>query len=254
MRRLATSLLAVVAAVGLATPPSLSAQGAGGTVTGRVTDGATGQPIQQARVLVQGTQVGSLTAENGRYTLRVPTSGAVVLEVSRIGYEAKKVTVTISGTAPVTQDVALTQAAFSLSAVVTTVTGQQRKVELANATTQIAVAEKVAELPVSNMGQLLSGRAAGVQVTTAGATGAGSRIRIRGQASLSLSNDPVVIIDGVRMTSNTGSSSIGVGGSTPSRLDDLNPEEIENIEVIKGPSAATLYGTEAANGVINITT
>ncbi|MCO4100737.1 MAG: SusC/RagA family TonB-linked outer membrane protein [Gemmatimonas sp.] len=254
MRRLATSLLAVVAAVGLATPPSLSAQGAGGTVTGRVTDGATGQPIQQARVLVQGTQVGSLTAENGRYTLRVPTSGAVVLEVSRIGYEAKKVTVTISGTAPVTQDVALTQAAFSLSAVVTTVTGQQRKVELANATTQIAVAEKVAELPVSNMGQLLSGRAAGVQVVSAGATGAGSRIRIRGQASLSLSNEPVVIIDGVRMTSTSGSTANGVGGSAPSRLDDLNPEEIENIEVIKGPSAATLYGTEAANGVINITT
>ncbi len=254
MRRLATSLLAVVAAVGLATPPSLSAQGAGGTVTGRVTDGATGQPIQQARVLVQGTQNGSLTAENGRYTLRVPTSGAVVLEVSRIGYEAKKVTVTISGTAPVTQDVALTQAAFSLSAVVTTVTGQQRKVELANATTQIAVAEKVAELPVSNMGQLLSGRAAGVQVVSAGATGAGSRIRIRGQASLSLSNEPVVIIDGVRMTSASGSTANGVGGSAPSRLDDLNPEEIENIEVIKGPSAATLYGTEAANGVINITT
>ncbi|WP_396216918.1 SusC/RagA family TonB-linked outer membrane protein, partial [Gemmatimonas sp.] len=209
---------------------------------------------QQARVLVQGTQVGSLTAENGRYTLRVPTSGAVVLEVSRIGYEAKKVTVTISGTAPVTQDVALTQAAFSLSAVVTTVTGQQRKVELANATTQIAVAEKVAELPVSNMGQLLSGRAAGVQVVSAGATGAGSRIRIRGQASLSLSNEPVVIIDGVRMTSTSGSTANGVGGSAPSRLDDLNPEEIENIEVIKGPSAATLYGTEAANGVINITT
>ena len=254
MRRLVTSVLAAVAAVGAALPSALTAQGAGGTVVGRVTDAATGQPIQQARVLVQGTQNGALTAENGRYSLRVTTSGAVVLEVSRIGYEAKRVTVTVSGNAPITQDVALAQAAFSLSAVVTTVTGQQRKVELANTTTQIAVAEKVAELPVSNMGQLLSGRAAGVQVTSGGATGSGSRIRIRGQASLSLSNDPVVIIDGVRMTSNTGSSSIGVGGSTPSRLDDLNPEEIENIEVVKGPSAATLYGTEAANGVINITT
>lgn len=254
VRRLVSSALTVLAAVGLAVPSAVFAQGAGGTVQGRVTDAATGQPIQQARVLVQGTQVGSLTAETGRYTLRVPTSGAVVLEVSRIGYEAKRVTVNITGTDPITQDVALTQAAFSLSAVVTTVTGQQRKVELANATTQIAVAEKVAELPVSNMGQLLSGRAAGVQVVSAGATGAGSRIRIRGQASLSLSNDPVVIIDGVRMTSASGSSSIGVGGSTPSRLDDLNPEEIENIEVVKGPSAATLYGTEAANGVINITT
>jgi TonB-linked SusC/RagA family outer membrane protein len=162
--------------------------------------------------------------------------------------------VTVSASTPAVADVALTQAAFSLAAVVTTVTGQQRKVELANATSQIAVADKIAELPVSNVGQLLSGRSAGVQVVSAGATGAGSRIRIRGQSSLSLSNDPVVIIDGVRMTAATGSSSIGVGGSAPSRLDDLNPEEIENIEVIKGPSAATLYGTEAANGVINITT
>ena len=223
-------------------------------MVGRVTDAATGQPIQQARVLVQGTQNGALTNENGRYTLRIPAAGPIVVEVSRIGYEAKKLNVTAGGSAPVVADAALTQAAFSLSAVVTTVTGQQRKVELANATATVNVAEKIAELPVANMGQLLSGRAAGVQVVSAGATGAGSRIRIRGQSSLSLSNDPVVIIDGVRMTSASGSSSIGVGGSAPSRLDDLNPEEIENIEVIKGPSAATLYGTEAANGVINITT
>jgi TonB-linked SusC/RagA family outer membrane protein len=232
----------------------VAAQGTGGTVSGRVTDAATGQPIAQARVLVSGTQVGALTGDNGRYTLRVPATGTVSLDVNRIGYEAKKLTVTVSASTPAVADVALTQAAFSLAAVVTTVTGQQRKVELANATSQIAVADKIAELPVSNVGQLLSGRSAGVQVVSAGATGAGSRIRIRGQSSLSLSNDPVVIIDGVRMTAATGSSSIGVGGSAPSRLDDLNPEEIENIEVIKGPSAATLYGTEAANGVINITT
>jgi TonB-linked SusC/RagA family outer membrane protein len=232
----------------------VAAQGTGGTVSGRVTDAATGQPIAQARVLVSGTQVGALTGDNGRYTLRVPATGTVSLDVNRIGYEAKKLTVTVSASTPAVADVALTQAAFSLAAVVTTVTGQQRKVELANATSQIAVADKIAELPVSTVGQLLSGRSAGVQVVSAGATGAGSRIRIRGQSSLSLSNDPVVIIDGVRMTAATGSSSIGVGGSAPSRLDDLNPEEIENIEVIKGPSAATLYGTEAANGVINITT
>ncbi|MFN9204332.1 MAG: carboxypeptidase-like regulatory domain-containing protein, partial [Gemmatimonas sp.] len=93
----------------MATPPTLPAQGAGGTITGRVTDAATGQPIQQARVLVSGTQNGTLTAENGRYSLRVTETGAVTLEVSRIGYEAKKVTVTV-GSAPVVQDVALTQA------------------------------------------------------------------------------------------------------------------------------------------------
>ena len=249
------ALLAGLLGASLTAAPRAEAQGAGGTITGRVTDAATGNPVSQARVLIAGTQNGALTADNGRYTIRVLTNGTVTLDVNRIGYEAKKATATLTGAAaPVVVDVAITQAAFSLSAVVTTVTGQQRKVELANSTTQIAVADKIAELPVSTMGNLLSGRAAGVQVVSAGATGAGSRIRIRGQSSLSLSNDPVVIIDGVRMTSTSGSSAIGVGGSAPSRLDDLNPEEIENIEVIKGPSAATLYGTEAANGVINITT
>ncbi len=244
---------AVLAVVALGTS-TLGAQAATGTITGQVTDAATGQPISQVRVLITGTTNGTLTTDNGRYSLRSVASGVIALEVNRIGYEPKKISVTVSGSAPAIANVTLTQSAFSLAAVVTTVTGQQRKVELANATTQIAVADKIAELPVANMGNLLSGRAAGVQVVSAGATGAGSRIRIRGQSSLSLSNDPVVIIDGVRMTSTAGSAAIGVGGSAPSRLDDLNPEEIENIEVIKGPSAATLYGTEAANGVINITT
>jgi TonB-linked SusC/RagA family outer membrane protein len=221
-------------------------------VTGQVTDAATGQPIQQARVLVAGTQNGTLTAENGRYTLRVPNQGAVNLEISRIGYEAQKLTVTV-GAQPVVQDVKLTQAAFSLAAVVTTVTGQQRKVELANATSTVNVAEKIAELPVANMGALMSGRSSSVQVVQTGASGTGSRIRIRGQNSFSLTNDPIVIIDGVRASAQT-NNGLGVGGSGPSRLDDINPNEIENIEIIKGPSAATLYGTEAANGVIVITT
>ncbi len=249
---LLSTLLALAASVGVTAPAPLSAQGAGGTVTGQVTDAATGQPIQQARVLVAGTQNGTLTAENGRYTLRVPNQGPVNLEISRIGYEAQKLTVTVGAT-PVVQDVKLTQAAFSLAAVVTTVTGQQRKVELANATSTVNVAEKIAELPVANMGALMSGRSSSVQVVQTGATGTGSRIRIRGQNSFSLTNDPIVIIDGVRASAQT-NNGLGVGGSGPSRLDDINPNEIENIEIVKGPSAATLYGTEAANGVIVITT
>lgn len=253
-RRLTTSLLALAASFGLLAPPTVVAQqGAGGTVTGTVTDAGTGQPISQARVLVAGTQVGTLTAENGRYTLRVPNTGAITLDVNRIGYEAAKVQVNVTDGAPVVADVKLTQAAFSLAAVVTTVTGQQRKVELANATTQVNVAEKIAELPVSNMGALLSGRSSGVQVVQTGATGTGSRVRIRGQNSFSLTNDPIIVIDGVRASGATGDG-IGVGGSGPSRLDDINPNEIETLEIIKGPSAATLYGTEAANGVIVITT
>ncbi len=231
----------------------LAAQAATGSATGIVKDSASGAPVVQARIVVSGTTNGALTLESGRYTLRGIPVGSVVLEFSRIGYTPKKVTVTIAAGAPTVVDVLLPQATFSLDAVVTTATGLQRKVELANSTTQIAVAAQVKDLPISNLGGLLSGRASGVQVVQTGATGTGSRIRIRGQNSFSLSNDPIVMIDGIRATSTT-NSGIGTGGSGPSRLDDLNPNEIENIEIVKGPSAATLYGTEAANGVIVITT
>ncbi len=237
----------------MAVVPRAEAQATGGTITGRVSDAATGSPVAQVRVLVAGTQNGTLTAENGRYTIRVSTAGAVTLEVNRIGYEATKVTVTVNGATPAVADIQLKAAAYSLSAVVTTVTGQQRKVELANAVAQINVAEKLAELPVSNMGSLLSGRTSSVQVMQPGGTGSGSRIRIRGQNSFSLSNDPIVVIDGVRATS-TLNNGLATGGPGPSRLDDINPSEIETIEIVKGPSAATLYGTEAANGVIVVTT
>ncbi len=220
---------------------------------GRVTDAASGQPIAQVRVLVSGTTNGTLSADNGRYTLRGLTPGPNVIEIVRIGYEPKKVTVTVLANAPATADFTLSASAFSLAAVVTTVSGAQRKVELANSTTQIDVGAKMAELPVTSMGSLLSGRASSVQVVQTGATGTGARIRIRGQNSFSLSNDPIVVIDGVRATATT-NNAIGVGGSGPSRLDDINPNEIESIEVVKGPSAATLYGTEAANGVIVIKT
>ena len=104
------------------------------------------------------------------------------------------------------------------------------------------------------MADLLTSRAAGVQVIPGTQTGAGTRIRIRGTSSLSLSNNPIVVIDGIRVENATGSTTISVGGTTPSRLGDLNPEEIESMEVVRGPSAATLYGTDAANGVIVITT
>ncbi len=241
------------AAILLFTGPGLQAQQIG-TVTGRVTDAATGAPVIQSRVLVVGTSNGTLTGDDGSYTLRQIPPGTVRLLVSRVGYEQQQVTTTVTAGSTAELNVSLKQAAFSLSAVVATATGTQRKVELANATATVNVAERISELPVTNLSQVLTGRAAGVSVVSTGEPGAGSRIRIRGQSSISLSNEPVVIIDGVRVASNSGSSGIGVGGQSPSRLDDINPEEIESIEIVKGPSAATLYGTEAAAGVINITT
>ena len=247
------AMVAAVAALSVVAPPVAGAQAQTGTIVGRVTDVATGNPIAAVNVVIAGTQLGTLTGDDGSFTLRNINAGAVELVVNRIGYEAKRVPVTVQANGSTSANITLTQAPFSLAAVVTTVTGQQRKVELANAVAQINVAEKLAELPVSNMGSLLSGRTSSVQVLQPGGTGAGSRIRIRGQNSFSLANDPIVVIDGVRATS-TMNNMLGTGSPGPSRLDDINPSEIETIEIVKGPSAATLYGTEAANGVIVITT
>src|SRR5690606_12525176 len=104
---------------------------------------------------------------------------------------------------------------------------------------------------VSGVNDLLSSRAASVTVTqTSGTSGTGSRIRIRGSNTVSLSNEPLIIIDGIRSVTDPGGSTISLGGQNPTRLDDLNPDDIEDIEIIKGPAAAALYGTAAANGVV----
>ena len=98
------ALLAGFVGASMAVVPRAEAQATGGTITGRVSDAATGSPVAQVRVLVAGTQNGTLTAENGRYTIRVSTTGAVTLEVNRIGYEATKVTVTVNGATPAVAD------------------------------------------------------------------------------------------------------------------------------------------------------
>jgi TonB-linked SusC/RagA family outer membrane protein len=136
-----------------------------------------------------------------------------------------------------------------------TATGEGQRVrEQGNAIARVELTpDRVPALPAFS--QALSAQAAGVQVlASSGTAGTGSRIRIRGANSLSLSNEPLIIIDGVRVQGGGNSSSIAVGGQAPSRLDDLNPEEIESIEVLKGPAASGLYGTQAANGVVQITT
>src|SRR5205823_6563133 len=133
-------------------------------------------------------------------------------------------------------------------------TGEQRRVEIGNATENIAVGKLTAVAPVRTLSDVLAARVPGVMVQAGTQTGSGQRIRVRGISSLSLSNEPIFIIDGIRMSSNNGSTSFGNGGNNFSRLGDVNPEDIENIEIVKGPSAATLYGTDAANGVILITT
>ena len=237
----------------LALPAVVQAQQSG-VITGVVTDATSGQPVPAAQLAVVGTNIGALTNEAGRYTIRGVPARQVTVRVLRVGYAEQTKTAAVTSNGSATIDFALRQASVALTPVVTTATGQTRRVEVGNAISQIDAAKRVEEAPVRNVTDLLTSQAAGVNVTPNNFAGAGARVRIRGTSSLSLSNDPIYVIDGVRMTSNIGSSSLGVGGTLPSRVGDLNPDEIESMEVVKGPSAATLYGTDAANGVIVITT
>lgn len=225
-----------------------------GTITGRVTDAASGLPIPALQVSVVGTTLGSQTNAEGQYTIRGVNPGTVTVRALRVGFIEGRQTVVVPAGGTVTANFTMREAPITLSPVVTTATGEQRRVEVGNAIAQIDATDVVATKAVANMADLLTARAAGVMVIPGTQTGAGVRIRIRGTSSLSLSNNPIYIIDGVRMEGTTGSSSVSVGGTTPSRIGDLNPEEIETMEVIRGPSASTLYGTDAANGVIVITT
>ena len=225
-----------------------------GIVGGKVTDSLSGQPIAAAQVSVIGTTAGALSNNDGSYTIRGVSPGRVQLRVVRIGYAEQRRAVTVSAGQTATLDFQLRAVVMTLNPIVTTATGLQRRVEVGNAIAQVEAAEVVQTQAVTQMADILVGKAAGVLVTTGTQTGAGTRIRIRGTSSLSLSNNPLFVIDGTVVEGTTGSSSISVGGTTPARIGDINPEEIESVEVVRGPSAATLYGTNAANGVIVITT
>src|SRR5207244_10436675 len=143
---------------------------------------------------------------------------------------------------------------YALDSVIVNPAGEQAKKEGGNSIASIRVDCLVATRPITNMNDLLVAKVAGVQVLPSPLTGGGSRVRIRGTTSLSLSNEPVYILDGIRIESAVASSSIGIGGTLPSRVNDISPEDIESIDVVRGPSASTLYGTDAANGVIVIST
>jgi TonB-linked SusC/RagA family outer membrane protein len=224
------------------------------TIAGRVTSQASGEPLQESRVIVVGTSLFGSTGADGRFSIRNVPAGQHEMRVIRVGYQEQKKPVTVAAGQTTEVDFALQQVVVQLQEVVTTATGEQRRVELGNAVATIDAAKVTATAPVMNLSDLLNSRAPGVVITSGTQTGTGSRVRIRGISSLNLGNDPIYIIDGIRMTSNNGNISFGTGGNNPGRLQDLNPEEVENIEIVKGPSAATLYGTDAANGVIVITT
>ena len=226
-----------------------------GTIEGKVTEAGSGRPLAGAQVFVAGTTVGSVTNDRGEYRITAAPARQVELRVRLIGFSPINRTVVVTAGQTVTQDIAVGVSALQLEQVVVTGTGAQ--VEVKKLGNSIATIQPPAFAPITTPSQLLTARDAGVTILAAsGLAGEGSRIRIRGNASLSMSNEPIVFVDGVRVNSGGGfGDNAGAGGGgRPSRLDDIDPSSIERVEVLKGAAAATLYGTEASNGVIQIFT
>ena len=233
----------------LAAAAPLAAQG---TVTGRVTAVGTGQPLADARVLVIQTSLASITGEDGRFTLRNAPAGSLQLQVLRVGYQSQKRTVVVTNGQTSSADFVLNVAIAQLEEVVTTATGQQRRVELGNAVSTLGdVGKQVETVPTHNLSDLMIAKSPGVTILPGTELGGAPTVRIRGVSSISLTNAPIWVVDGVRYAGDNLTSGTDVRFSL---LNSLNPEEIEDIEIVKGPSAATLYGTDAANGVVVITT
>jgi TonB-linked SusC/RagA family outer membrane protein len=239
-----------------------SAQGArGGTIVGEVNDSTLQRPLSNAQVFIASAgealaRQGTRTSADGKYTLGSVPAGTVTVRVRLVGYSPKERTITVVDGQTVTVDFALTQRTALLDQVVVTGTaGATERRAIGNVVETINADAVLAVAPVRSVEQLVGSRTPGLIVLPAsGQVGTGAQLRVRGVGSLSLTNDPIIYIDGVRMDANVSRGPVQRGGGGASRLNDINPEDIESIEVIKGPAASTLYGTEASNGVIQIIT
>jgi TonB-dependent SusC/RagA subfamily outer membrane receptor len=256
-----------------------SVQKSTGAITGVVKDSASEKGVEGAVVSIGGTKVSTLTSEDGTFTLQDVPAGKQFLTIKLFGYRPASRTVVITEGGRVRTSFVLTPTATVLSGVVTTATGSQRKIEVGNDITTINVDSVMQVAPISSVTDLLESRVPGLTVLhSSGTPGDPSRLRLRGASSITGNNDPIVIIDGVRVyaaqsdprNSNLAGSDVGRsypqnglnGGlptgvsnyAAPSPLDQIDPNSIETIDVLKGPAASSLYGSDAANGVIIITT
>ena len=254
-RRITRRFVALPCVLALAAmiPTSVSAQ-ATGTVTGVITNAVNGQTVVGAQISIVGTSLGTLSNNVGRYILLNVPAGTHVVQVTYIGFGREQAEVNITAGGSVVLDFQLRSEAISLEGVVVTGTaGQARQREVGNSISQINSAQ-IEAAPIADVGDLLQGRATGLIVQeAAGGPGTGNRIRLRGNNSISQGNNPLFYVDGVRVNGDAYPVD-GELNQAPSPLHDINPDDIERVEVIKGAAATTLYGTEAAGGVIQIFT
>ncbi|MBK8249801.1 MAG: SusC/RagA family TonB-linked outer membrane protein [Gemmatimonadetes bacterium] len=258
MKRRWSILLAIL---GLA---SSTAMAQGRQVTGKVTEEGSGAPIPSAQIQVRGSTTGGLTREDGTFAVRVP-AGEVVLVVRRLGYPPVEARVAADQS-----DIAIVMRKDALKLDQVVITGQATGISRRNLPNSIASvsAEQVAKVSASAVDQALQGKIAGANISTStGAPGGGNRVRIRGISSILGSAQPLYVVDGVitsdvsigngtnRVTRAAGAAISAVTQEAPvNRIADLNPNDIESLEVLKGSAAAAIYGSKASGGVIIITT
>jgi TonB-linked SusC/RagA family outer membrane protein len=222
-------------------------------LSGTVVD-ESGQPVVGAVVALVGANTRSTTDGAGRFRLDDVGTGDVTLRVTAIGHRPLTQPVAASETSV---RLVVTRLAVNLDEIVVTGTpGEQRVRALGNAVARVDAPRVIDQAGATNVSELLTSRAPGVVLqSSSGTAGSGSRILIRGRGSMQFVGDPLIYVDGVRVNNSMASSPTpSSGGATFSRLDDIDPNDIESVEIIKGPAAATLYGTEASAGVIQIIT
>ena len=235
-------------------------------ISGTVTDGATNLPLPGANVIIKGTKTGTTTDFDGRFSLNVD-SFPVTLEISSLGFEAIEEVVNEARTVNVT----LQESATALEEVVITgLASSIKRSNAANAVASVSADDLAGRTPPQTLDGALAGKFAGAQITAAsGAPGGGMSVKLRGVTSINANGQPLYIIDGVYVNNNSifsgglnEVSAAASGGATTTdsqdnasnRIADINPDDIENIEILKGASASAIYGSRAAAGVVIITT
>ena len=242
-------------------PAALAAQ-ATGTVRGRVIDAASQQQLAGVQVVIDGTRFGALTQQNGEYVITSVPAGPQTLVARRIGYAPARQAVTVVAGGSVTADFRLGASATTLSEVVVTGTAAPTARRALGNTIESVAGTEVSEAPAAtSIDQALQGRITGAVISeNSGQPGGGVSIRLRGTNSILGGAEPLYVIDGVIVDNNSealvslGGNATRGGAALSNRLADLDPADVERVEVLKGAAAAALYGSRANNGVIQIFT
>jgi TonB-linked SusC/RagA family outer membrane protein len=236
---------------------SLLAQGTG-TVQGTVVDAETGRPLSGVQVMIVDPQVGTLSGEDGGFRVQNVPSGLRTVRAILLGYRAEDQEVTVPSGGVATINFRMAQTALELEGLVVTALGIERQERTLTTSVQQVGGSDLAGVPDPNIVSALSGKLAGVNLFNSNTPGGSARVVIRGANSLTGNNQPLFVVDGTPVSNSTGSGVFGSRGYAAidygNAIQDLNPNDIASISVLKGPNAAALYGSRAANGAIIITT